>query len=724
MNKEDCKNKIVNFINNYDSNYYALNSKYILEELDYKIYYKKWKLNESLINYIKRYVLIRNTIYNKFGLTDIIQLNNVVNIYRYYDYIINQLYSNDKNKLNKFMNVPIEVIFKGYKFNVQNNKIISIGNPRFIKQLKDYTLNYISISHNDYYNLDENYSMKMYGGDRYKDKDDKFEYYHFIDFNYRHIDENPVITNDNITKLLDVISDPEDKNLFENVKDEINNNKLFYKKDINKITEITTDQDKLMNYYKLIKIAQNFNLLREKLQERFIKDFIEDYPETETITKEKEFNSKNFDGKIESLLLKVKQENKQYYPYTLEQIKQKIEQLINVFRAYNYCYSVLQEGKKEQDYNLEEIHETPEFDDRWINFEYQPTNLYYETEFVGGTDFDEILDVKKTSILKGGDDKPLKPEPGLEPRSEPGSEPYKEISMFNDLEITDSLIDFILKGYQIDLINFTVGQPNFINYMRSLTQFYFEPIDETGFSENGKYYSYRALLKPYSIIKYYFQNNIRELKEKQTKNYKKEGETIEYTYNYDNNIIFQFNTHNISHIQNSIIKESLTNSKDISITSILSEKIELPKEDLSEGKLPLKTISGGTITEAEGKFIINIDNFTEFKYLFKRIYNSDISITEENPESKSNLLNNIYKTLFNEITEEDKIQILLDPVTILMFNNNILKANNVSMFETLKDRLKDDKYKLRLIYMIKQINNWDIIKDFEHKLEIEDISTI
>ena len=692
MNKENYKNKIVKFINDYDKNFYLLNSKFILEELDYKIYSKKWKLNSSLINYVKRYVSIRKFLYDKYNLQNITQLNNVVNIYRYYDYVINQLYGNDKNKLNKFMNLPLDVIFKGYKFNVSNNSIVSIGNPRFIKQLKEYTLDYISRSHNDYYNLDENYNVKMYGGKK-NNPDDHFEYYHFIDFNYGYNNTNiPKIefTDDKITinkteKNINISSLPEDDKalLTLEIKNEISNNSLFYNYDLSLIDDILTTgpapaatpsapsapppsdnkSEKLMNFYKLIKIAQNFTLLKDKLVDKYIQAIQDDLGKSEASAEDpaavpSAAVPSAAESKIEDFVNKYKDKMKvlSYYsddePTLIKTINEKLNQLVNVFRAYNYCYSVLQKDKKNPDYNLEETQEAPEFDDRWINFEYQPTNLYYETEFVGGADFDEIFNIQQNE-QRGGEWKE-KPEDF-------------EISMFNDLEITDSLINFILEGYNIDIVNFTVGQPNFINYMRSLTQFYFEPIGDEIPDQTDKYYSYRTLLKPMDIINYYFKNQIHELKEAQT------NEDYKYDdYTYDG-------------------KDEHKNIQYQIISNILKPSIQETREGGNN------KIYGG-----DGE----IDTLAKFKKLIKRVYNIDDTVII----IKKGQLHDYYIKLLS--TEKEKL--ILDPITILMFNNNVLTEKDI---ETIFGNITiTDDNKSKVIYMIKQLNDWNVVQKYCDKI--------
>lgn len=696
MNRENYKNKIVNFINDYDKNFYLLNSKFILEELDYKIYSKKWKLNSSLINYVKRYVSIRKFLYDKYNLQNITQLNNIVNIYRYYDYVVNQLYGNDKNKLNKFMNLPLDVIFKGYMFNISNNSIISIGNPRFIKQLKEYTLDYISRSHNDYYNLDENYNIKMYGG-KMNSPDDHFEYYHFIDFNYGYnnndiptitFDENKIhikgINDDIPNKDIDIkngnynidissISKDDIDLLTDEIKNEISSNPLFYltdlfliadpeyiKKNIPATSVPDKNPEKLINFYKLIKIAQNFTLLKDKLVDKYIQAIEDDLRiklkiDLKSVTKTIELIPEpNKSITVLNIL--------SYYNINqtilINNINKKIDQLVNVFRAYNYCYSVLQKDKKNPDYNLEYTQETPEFDDRFINFEYQPTNLYYETEFVGGADFDEIFNIQQNE-QRGGTGWKEKPADFV-------------ISMFNDLEITDSLINFILEGYNIDIVNFTVGQPNFINYMRSLTQFYFEPTEatETKLISEQQYYPYRALLKPMNIINYYFKNQIHELKEAQTINEAKGITDYKYDddYTYDGKDVHK-------NIQNTIINNVLNYKEDITL------------ERKSDG---------------------NIITLQDFKKLIKRTYNIDNKariITKEQ----------LHDYWINILNSKQSEQLIFDPIIILMFNNNILSKDDISLILSKISNPKENESKL--IYIIKQLNNWDIVQEFCSQLE-------
>jgi len=811
------------------------------------------------------------------------------------------------------------MIFKGYKFNVSNNSIISIGNPRFIKQLKEYTLNYISTSHNDYYNLDENYNVKTYGGKR-NNPDDSFEYYHFIDFDYGYnntnipkIDFETETIKDEMDKDVNVVSqitfNPKEFNPLENgninistfdIKDrmllteeiinEIQNNPLFYyfdlslienplltksgpssdfdpnpgpssdsgpdfdsrfesdydtkpnnnpksisttkdhtikvpttktedspkpisiiiKENISKINDILLNvsktikyiyeymessfnkymeysfnksvneydiseiiskdirtlyeyvkdmtqkydihfneiqkikskiinsqqfndlinivkhyiddiyhtylnyiygkinyyiqqklfteptefkidldnlkpeydkilnelgkliiieekeemtggagpSDQLMNYYKLIKIAQNFTLLKEKLVDKYIQAIQDDLGKLEVLTVKSVAAPKVVKLKIEDFVEKyiTKMTVLSYYnenPIILsDTINKKLDQLVNVFRAYNYCYSVLQKDKSNPDYKLEETQEAPEFDDRWVNFEYQPSNLYFETEFVGGADFDEIFNIQKKQ--KGGAEE--NPE-------------YFKISMFNDLEITDSLINFILEGYNIDIVNFTVGQPNFINYMRSLTQFYFEPIGDEIPENKNDYYPYRALLKPMDIINDYFQNNIHELIEKQTNE----------QYKYDNSYDYNGN----SNIQFNIMKNNLNS-----------------KQDTREGGSG--KIYGGVIT-----------NLSQLKKLIKRVYNIDDKITIITKEN----LKKHYITILS--TEKEKEKLILDPITILMFNNKILNIEdiNVILKEISNDVINNNKSKL--VYMIKQLNDWGVVQKWCDEINIK-----
>ncbi len=128
---------------------------FILNEIEQtdKIFYNKYlsdikyiinnfvKYNISLttknINEIKKYALIYNQLKNKYYLTDNTQIINIINILIC---------------INTITTLTLDEFIKNYQIQILNNKIISINNNQYIKQIKPITLTYI------------NNMNKLYGG--------------------------------------------------------------------------------------------------------------------------------------------------------------------------------------------------------------------------------------------------------------------------------------------------------------------------------------------------------------------------------------------------------------------------------------------------------------------------------------------------------------------------------------------------------------------------------
>ena len=318
---KNIKNDLMQFIilsdNDFFKRYYSL----IDIELNYIIYYNQSiKFNQQLLNYIKRFVLLRYELINKYHLLNLTQINNIIDIMRYYDSKLYQIYKNKPEQYKKYKNLDIQTLINGYSITIKNHNIYSIFNNSYIKFIKPITIQYLNKSHNTYYG----------GADKEED----------IIENISTFDKSNIIAkkteirnsielpnNDIISQFIEIL----DLNIFQfhpelkqPITDELSNNLDFYTDDLRDFYN-KSDSEQLIQGYKIISICQKFILLKDELIKYYFND-------------------------------KTK---------TLEEIKQSltpeqntfIHSLIEVFRAYEYCYCLmmqLNDQIKGQSLNVEQ----------------------------------------------------------------------------------------------------------------------------------------------------------------------------------------------------------------------------------------------------------------------------------------------------------------------------------------------------------------------------------
>ena len=320
---KNIKNDLMQFIilsdNDFFKRYYSL----IDIELNYIIYYNpSIKFNQQLLNYIKRFVLLRYELINKYHLLNSIQINNIIDIMRYYDSKLYQLYKNKPEQYKKYKNLDIQTLINGYSITIKNHNIYSIFNNSYIKFIKPITIQYLNKSHNTYYG----------GADKEEDIIENISTFDKSNIiakktGIRNSIKELLQNNNIISKFIEKL----DHNIFQfhpelkqPITDELSNNLDFYTDDLRDFYN-KSDSEQLIQGYKIISICQKFILLKDELIKYYFND-------------------------------KTK---------TLEEIKQSltpeqttfIHSLIEVFRAYEYCYCLmmqLNDQIKGQSLNIEQ----------------------------------------------------------------------------------------------------------------------------------------------------------------------------------------------------------------------------------------------------------------------------------------------------------------------------------------------------------------------------------
>lgn len=248
------KQNIINLIKENDINFYNFYKNEIDEELNYYKYYLNIRQNINLINYIKKFVLIRNFLYNKYNIHNDTQINNLC--------LVIKMCNNNVSTLKDIIN--------GYGFIIENNNIIYIKNENFIDTF-NLTLDKLNTD-TDYYLIEDN---NLYGGngeDEQKGEDKK----NIINEENNQEIKIKVIPENNMNVIIAEINNytiPDTTNiknkykiLFGNDQFSITNTNKFYLYNDLKIYETNKSEEQI---YKIISLYQRIETLKHKLQDRF-----------------------------------------------------------------------------------------------------------------------------------------------------------------------------------------------------------------------------------------------------------------------------------------------------------------------------------------------------------------------------------------------------------------------------------------------------------------------
>ena len=161
MNHREIKKSLLTFVKQHDRQFFDIYQKYIIEELDYVIYYRNIKFNRSLLDHIKKYTYYRYILYTKYKLTDKTQINNIINIIRCIEEYDKKKYTDSVGYVMKYMEID-------------NNRVISVGGL-CVGDVRDVQLGHITKDNNTYYNkIITGGENEEYGNVRYFNDDLNF----------------------------------------------------------------------------------------------------------------------------------------------------------------------------------------------------------------------------------------------------------------------------------------------------------------------------------------------------------------------------------------------------------------------------------------------------------------------------------------------------------------------------------------------------------------------
>ena len=166
MNHREIKKSLLTFVKQHDRQFFDTYQKYIIEELDYVIYYRNIKFNRSLLDHIKKYTYYRYILYTKYKLIDKTQINNIINIIRCIEEYDKKKYIDSVGYVMKYMVID-------------NNSVVSVGGGLCVSDVRNVQLEHITKVNNTYYNKiitggdDINKYIKFL---RYYNQDDKYKY--------------------------------------------------------------------------------------------------------------------------------------------------------------------------------------------------------------------------------------------------------------------------------------------------------------------------------------------------------------------------------------------------------------------------------------------------------------------------------------------------------------------------------------------------------------------
>lgn len=137
MDHREIKKSLLTFIKQHDRQFFDTYQKYIIEELDYVIYYQNIKFNRSLLDHIKKYSYYRYILYTKYKLIDKTQINNIINIIRCIEEYDKKKYTDSVGYVMKYMVIV-------------NNSVVSVGGGLRVGDVRDVLLEHITKDNNTY----------------------------------------------------------------------------------------------------------------------------------------------------------------------------------------------------------------------------------------------------------------------------------------------------------------------------------------------------------------------------------------------------------------------------------------------------------------------------------------------------------------------------------------------------------------------------------------------
>ena len=149
MNHREIKKSLLTFVKQHERQFFDTYQKYIIEELDYVIYYRNIKFNRSLLDHIKKYTYYRYLLYTKYKLIDRTQINNIINIIRCIEEYDKKKYTDSLGHVMKYMEID-------------NNCVTSVRGGLRVGDVRDVLLDHITKVNNTYYN-----EIITGGGDEY-----------------------------------------------------------------------------------------------------------------------------------------------------------------------------------------------------------------------------------------------------------------------------------------------------------------------------------------------------------------------------------------------------------------------------------------------------------------------------------------------------------------------------------------------------------------------------
>ncbi len=327
------KQNIINFIKNNDIHLYNFFINEINDELNFYKYYLNIKIDNNLLNYIKKYVLIRQYLYLKYNIHDKTQINNLC--------LIIKMCLHNTTTLKDFMD--------NYGFIIENNKIINITNTNYIESF-NLTLDKLNTI-NEYYLIEHPINnINLIGGD-----------------------DTPTETEPPLNKD-DIKSDIKNKSNYikvippdNKIVDDINKSNILSNTDLSNINTLGKSIDEQFDINSLYNLNQIKNSNINNLVDiYFLYNDLQLFKQSNTLIQQYKIIS--LYQKIITLKEKLNNKFNNLNPIQLNN-------LVSIFEAYEYCICYLEQfaNNKKIDTNMnEEKNALYQF-----NLDYSGTSLIY-----------------------------------------------------------------------------------------------------------------------------------------------------------------------------------------------------------------------------------------------------------------------------------------------------------------------------------------------------------